>query len=331
MALDSQPGVLQDGREWVCRLKFQSFADDAWDARRARLDAIRSTNEWNRYVSCNPLPRPDNESHLNDFMAAEAASVPSSVNEALFRMHAALTIIHEIDQFSIMLIQAGSNADGLSMYKAKLYSMISSISDMATAWFLRHCDYFADEEGSVRHEEIVEACKWGLWLNINKNPRMKLLEFPVLGCSLEIVKQLALAPIAIRAQHLPTCDEHNSVCTNELIAVGLVMTFELLTLPPPSKATVNQWVMHMHSPLTNSINKIPYPIPPAGADPNTWTADEDVPPLTITVAGVPAIVQLSDDPLKVPLVPFTLDACSAPASLTTMHTTIRPGSLITST
>lgn len=253
---------------------------------------------------------------MNDFVAAEAASVPSSVNEALSRMQAALTIIHEIDKSSIMLIQSGSDVETLSKYKVKLYSMISSISDMMTAWFLHHCDYFADEEGGVRHEETVEACKWGLWLNINKNPRLKLLEFPVLGCSLEIVKQLALAPIAIRAQRLPTCEEHNSVCTNELIAVGPVMTFELLTLPPPSKATLNQWVMRMHSPLTNSINKIPYPVPPAGADPNTWTADEDVPPLTITVSGVPAIVQLSDDPLQVPLFPVSLRACSAPAPLT---------------
>lgn len=282
-----------------CRLKCQAFSDDASNARRERLEAIRCSDEWNRYISCNPLPSPENDSHVNDYLAAESTCVPASVKEALCRMHAALTIIQEVDHFSIMLAQAGSDTHALIKYKSQLYNLISSISDMMTAWFLQHYDYFVDEEGGVRHEEILEACRWGLWLNITKNPRLKLLEFPVLQCSLEIVKQLALAPVAIRAQHLPTCEQYNSVCTNELIALGPVMTFELLTLPQPSKATVNQWVMRVRSPLTNSINKIPYPIPPAGADSSTWIADEDVPPLTVTVAGAPTIVQLSDDPLQV--------------------------------
>lgn len=236
---------------------------------------------------------------MNDYLAAESSRVPSSVNDALSRMHAALTIIQEIDHMSIRMNQVDSGMEVLGQYKTGLYSLISSISDMVTAWFLHHCDYFADEEGGIKYEEIFEACHWGLWLNMNKNPRLKLLEFPMLRCSIEIVKQLALAPIAIRAQLLPTCEQRNTCCTNELIGVGPVIVFELLTLPAASKATVNQWVMRVHSPLTRSINRIPYPIPPAGADPTTWTADDDVQPLAITVTGVPDIVQLSDDPLKV--------------------------------
>lgn len=283
------------------RLKFQAFFDTATAARRERLEAVRSADEWSRFVSCNPLPYPENDRHVNGFLAAEANSSPENVTEALSRMHSAATIIQEIEHVSIRLNQAGADISTLNKYKAKLYNLISSISDKVTAWFLHHSDYFSDSEGGVKHEEIVSSCRWGLWLNINKNPRLKLLEFPILQCSVEIVKQLALAPVAIRAQLLPTSDDHNSVCTNELVAVGPAMMFELLTLPPPSKSSVNQWILRMHTPLTHSINKIPYPIPPAGADPNTWVADDDVQALAITVKGVPPIVQLGDDPLQVRL------------------------------
>eukprot|EP00892_Ulva_mutabilis_P007015 jgi/Ulvmu1/4686/UM002_0417.1 len=281
------------------RLKFQSLADEAFKARCTRLQSTKSADESTRYISCNPLPKPEDESCMADYLTAESSREPVSVNDALTRMHAALTIINEIDHISIRTNETGAGLPVLSKYKAGLYNLISSISDMVTAWFLYHCDYFADEEGAVKHEDIVHTCQWGLWLNINKNPRLKLLEFPRLQCSIEILKQVALAPIAIRAQLLPTSDAHNAVCTNQLVAIGNVMTFELLTLPPASKATVNQWVIRVQSPLSHSVSKIPYPIPPAGADPSMWTPDEDVPPLAIMVAELPSMVQLSDDPLQV--------------------------------
>lgn len=68
------------------------------------------------------------------------------------------------------------------------------------AWFLNHWDYFADEEGGVKHEAVGRHFALGVWVNVIKNPRLKQIEFPALRVAIDIQKQLALAPIAIRAQ-----------------------------------------------------------------------------------------------------------------------------------
>lgn len=264
------------------------------DAQEANLDSEAETKEWDRYISCNPLPKPTDESSISDYLAAEAATVPQSVEEAVSRMQAAMTVIREIESVNIWMTQLGRDKTSLLKQKRQLLKLVSHISDMATAWFLHRCDYFADEDGGIKFEHILTDCQWGIWLNVNKNPRTKMVEFPVLNFTLEIQKQVALAPVAIRVQLLPIIDEFNDVCTNELMAVGPIMTVDQLTLPPSSKPTVRQWIIRFHGPLTQSISKIPYPIPPTGADPNTWTSDEDVAPLTVTADVAPKLVQLGE-------------------------------------
>lgn len=52
------------------------------------------------------------------------------------------------------------------------------------------------------------------------------------------------------------------------------------------------------TPLSFNVQRIPYPIPPAGADPATYKAEEEPPPLGITFPFAPNIVLL-DHPVKV--------------------------------
>jgi cancer susceptibility candidate protein 1 len=268
-------------------------------ARQDHLSVISAGEQWNRYISCNPLPIPTNDSSLREFLASEAARVPESVEEAVVRMQGALSIIQELNAISIWLEQLGKDHSTLLQRKEQLFKLVSQISDMATAFFLHRCDYFADEDGGIRFEHKMGPCTWGIWLNVHKNPRTKMVEFPRLNINFEIQKQVALAPVAIRVQILPTVEEFNDVCMNELMAVGPVISLDLLALPPTSKPTVRQWVIRLHGPLTNAISKIPYPIPPAGADPYTWTSDEDIAPLTVTVDVKPKLVQLVQQDLQV--------------------------------
>jgi cancer susceptibility candidate protein 1 len=285
----------------LCRLEAEDLVADIIEARHSHLQFEGEIEEWDRYISCNPLPKPMDESSLSDYLVAEALAVPESVEEALARMQAAITVIREIDSVNVWLTQLGKDKVALLKHKRGLMKLVSHISDMATAWFLHRCDNYADEEGGIRFEHILNDCHWGIWLNVNKNPRTKMVEFPILHLNVEIQKQVALAPVAIRVQLLPIVDEYNDVCTNELMAIGPVMAVDLLTLPPSSKPTVRQWVIRFHGPLTHSISKIPYPIPPAGADPNTWTSDEDIAPLTVTADVEPKMMQFGDQEPQVPL------------------------------
>ena len=298
-----QPSSEMDCNIMVCldvyRLEAEDLVAKADKARQEHRSAIAAGEEWNRYISCNPLPIPTNDSSVRDFIAAEAATVPESVEEALDRMQAVLTIVQEIDAIRIWQAQLGSDHSTLLQRKEQLLKLVSQISDMSTAWWLHRCDNWMDEDGGIRFEHMLGTCQWGIWLNMHKNPRTKMIEFPTLNFNFEIQKQVALAPVAVRVQILPTIDEFNDVCTNELMAAGPVISVDLLALPPASKPTVRQWVIRCHGPLTHAISKIPYPIPPAGADANTWTTEEDIAPLTVTANVTPKLVQLGQQELQV--------------------------------
>lgn len=64
-------------------------------------------------------------------------------------------------------------------------------------------------------------------------------------------------------------DEFFARCANEHMAVGGVLYAELLALPPSAKH-VKTWVLRQVTPLSSAVARIPYPIPPAGADPATY-------------------------------------------------------------
>lgn len=94
--------------------------------------------------------------------------------------------------------------------------------------------------------------------------------------------------------------------SNEFMAVGGVFTVDLLGIPPAAKKTKG-WVMRNVTPLAAQVQRIPYPIPPAGADPATWRSEEEPPPFRFTLPLSPDLA-LFDNPLKVGW--WDADACS---------------------
>lgn len=45
---------------------------------------------------------------------------------------------------------------------------------------------------------------------------------------------------------------------------------------------VRGWTLRQVTPLSSAVQRVPYPIPPAGADPATYRAEEEPPPLGFT-------------------------------------------------
>jgi hypothetical protein len=68
---------------------------------------------------------------------------------------------------------------------------------------LQHSEEHADDKGDVLLTAQRGEQQLGLWANVHKNARFKLVDFGGLGMSVEIPKQLALANIALRVQVRP--------------------------------------------------------------------------------------------------------------------------------
>ncbi|KAG2431165.1 hypothetical protein HXX76_009694 [Chlamydomonas incerta] len=229
-------------------------------------------------------------------------------------------------------------AEALESDLRTLYGIINSRIDRLTAAVLHHCDEYANDKneiqlghvapmpawgpaaagagpagsqqqqqqggGAQEQQPAAEAgaggsFKWGVWVNTAKNPRLKAVEMPQLGVTLEIPKQIALANVALRVQQRsgPGVDEYFGRCANAWMAVGGLLAVDLLALPPGAKK-VRGWTLRQVTPLALNVQRVPYPIPPAGADPATWTSEEEPPPLGVT-APLPPDVVLLQEPLQV--------------------------------
>lgn len=51
---------------------------------------------------------------------------------------------------------------------------------------MQHMEDYEDETGGVQLSCHTSSFKYGLWVNISKNPRLKTVDFPQLGISFEV-------------------------------------------------------------------------------------------------------------------------------------------------
>ena len=51
---------------------------------------------------------------------------------------------------------------------------------------VQNMEDYQDESGGVQVCSQTSMLKYGLWLNTSKNPRLKTVDFPQLGISLEV-------------------------------------------------------------------------------------------------------------------------------------------------
>ena len=122
------------------------------------------------------------------------------------------------------------------------------------------------------------------------------MEMPQINLVVDVPKQIALANVALRFAHRELDGFFND-CSNDLMAVGGVAYADLLALPPPAKKT-KQWTLRLASSST-TVQRINYPIPPAGADPATYRSEEEVPPIGFTFPFSPNVILLPGEEVKV--------------------------------
>lgn len=250
------------------------------------LDARSQAASWERFLRCAHTPHPLERVQVNTFLARMAeASDTDDLHEAFVGCEDCRGMVLEARQELLAARLAGNDgwASTLAKDMQALYATINMRIDRATAHVLHHGDEFANERNEIQLGRVHGSFKWAVWVNTSKNPRLKQVEMPQVGAVVEIPKQIALANIALRLQHRlgGACDEFFVRATNEWMAVGGVVLPDLLALPPAAKK-VRTWTLRQVTPLASNVQRVPYPIPPAGADPLTWQSEEDPPPLGIT-------------------------------------------------
>ncbi|GIL57326.1 hypothetical protein Vafri_12587 [Volvox africanus] len=288
---------------------------------RSRNEALEAA-EWERFLRCVRVPAPRQRVEVTEFLLRMNDSVRDedsrNIDEAFRACEDCRTMILETRQALLdaryrVVGPAGPEEEATRKVRATpvdwtrelesdlraLFNIINARIDRFTAAVLHHCDEYANERNEIQLGHVAGTFKWGVWVNTAKNPRLKVVEMPQLGVTLDIPKQIALANVALRVQHRsgPASDEFFWRCGNQWMAVGGVLVVDLLSLPPGAKK-VRGWTLRQVTALASNVQRVPYPIPPAGADPLTWQSEEEPPPMGVT-APLPPDVVLLQEPLQV--------------------------------
>ncbi|EFJ46480.1 hypothetical protein VOLCADRAFT_92992 [Volvox carteri f. nagariensis] len=292
---------------------------------RSRNEALEAA-EWERFLRCVRVPAPRQRVEVNEFLLRMNESSREedsrSLEEAFLTCEDCRTMVLETRQALLetrnRVVGSGgpeeeASRKALESDIRELYAIINARIDRFTAAVLHHCDEYANERNEIQLGHVAGTFKWGVWVNTAKNPRLKVrvgvegeeggevrvVEMPQLDVTLDIPKQIALANVALRVQHRsgPAADEFFWRCGNQWMAVGGVLVVDLLALPPGAKK-VRGWTLRQVTALASNVQRVPYPIPPAGADPLTWQSEEEPPPMGVT-APLPPDVVLLQEPLQV--------------------------------
>lgn len=129
--------------------------------------------------------------------------------------------------------------------------------DRTTAVMIQKADEHASIKGEVLFQHQHNQIKYGLWVNVTKNPRIKRVDFSSIGLSTDLPKNLALTSVAIRMMHF-AFDYLAHKSLSEYQAVGGILYMELLALPPPPKK-VKGWTLRQITPLANNVSRLNYP------------------------------------------------------------------------
>ena len=265
-------------------------ADRAEALRRERA-AMLDAEEWERFVECGALPDVGSEAQTSAFLSDWREAPAAALEGTLAGCELAHRLALQLEREACAASARGDEKQAAwqRALKEAGRAMVLAKVDGATGDFLSHADEHANARNEVQYEHSAPSCKFGLWVNLAKNPRIKSIEFDALSITTELPKQLALASIALRvmqfSSELLTPQQPPLGASSPFMALGGVLSIELMALPQPPKK-VKGWTIRPVAEAGVPIVRQSYPTPAAGGDGMSGSA----PPLRITFTVAPTVL-----------------------------------------
>eukprot|EP00741_Cyanophora_paradoxa_P006968 tig00001065_g6741.t1 len=231
--------------------------------KRAEKD-IEVVESWRKYLECMERPQADDEADVRTYYNLWNEAGERRLATCMKEFQYAEEICKDLER---MMAHAAERHDERELERSRAHltrirDLITTRMDQCTAHLIQYADEHANAKNECQLWGQTDDFKFGLWVNLAKNPRVKQIEYPELGITSELPRGLALAPIAIRAfatSYDPFSQDH----PNGLSVLGPVISLELLALPPPPKKARGWTIRHVTALATN-VQRLPYPIPPQG-------------------------------------------------------------------
>jgi len=269
----------------------------------SEMTALNVDKEWKLFLACEELPDVLSEGDVNTYLTTWSEAPTGTLWQALPGCSQAITLVRSLLLSSAYAYSRGGvalkqHAWQMGLQKG-LLACLNAKLDGATAEFLQRSDEFYNKETQSCVAMLpAEGCRYGLWVNLAKNPRMKMIELPELSITIELPKALALASIAVRVtQYDDDVVSHYasaaSIANAKLMALGGILKVDLAQLPQAPKK-VKGYTLRAVNEMSHSVVPSEYPI--RGLDGSIPVA---APPLRISYALPDSVLLAEGYALKI--------------------------------
>jgi len=301
----------QQAEEWRlqseldAQLEAETAANADWVAsRQARLaseqEVALAATEWGRFVACNERPNVMSESEVNAFVTEWHERSREDIWTTLPTCTMATELLASMQVEGAHAHDRGDErmAAWQSELSTLIFDELLSKLDGATADFMLRAEEFMNAKHECCVTIAARGCRFGLWVNLAKNPRVKSIEYADISISCELPKSLALASIAVRIVQYETdfvspYASPESAAAATYMTLGGVVKIELLSLPPPAKK-VKGWTMRPVTEMSHTVLRQQYPVP--GAD---GLIPANAPPLRISYVIDKGVILREGEPQRV--------------------------------
>ncbi|KAJ3150288.1 Protein casc1 [Geranomyces michiganensis] len=267
--------------------------------RAARLVSIveekQKEIEWQSYLECRKMPNPKNERDLNTYLDQWAEETgagaegeddqgPPSLLPLFNELPAAELLCSEIEHqlHGSLDPLKETTATSLTAHLLRIRQLVHSKWDRATTQILQHVDQFAREPNeNFQLSASTHNYAFGVWGNLTKNPRHKVIEFGDLHMSTSLPKPLVLGNVSIRmlleSSFTATADFEDQAVVGKrppMSVIGGVLNLDLIEMPDLPK-TVDAWTIRPMLAHEGKITTIPYPFKKPPADEDEALPEED--------------------------------------------------------
>ncbi|KAJ3224433.1 Protein casc1 [Clydaea vesicula] len=228
--------------------------------------------DWIQHLDCSVLPDPKIEKDMNTFLSLLAQDNLIKENEPSLK-----NLFHLLPNVKILSLelekqmciaednQKTKEYARLHSHLVKLNEIINEKWDVLTADILQHIDYFTREPNeNFQLTESGSDFNVGIWGNVTKNPRFKVIEFTDQNMSASLPKPLALSSVGIRMLY-QLDSTVNTIYQENLIEGKLhmspvcgILLLDIVEFPELPKIVDNWNIRQILSP-NGKLKKLAYP------------------------------------------------------------------------
>jgi len=254
--------------------------------------------EWTSFMNCTHLPDVRKEADLSSYVVLWEEDVEPDLHRCLAQAQEAINVTTALEGL-VAQAQAVKDEELTTKYRdyiSRLDKLIVDKIDFATAHTLEHLDKHTTKDNTCQLSMNNALLRFGLWVNIAKNLRLKSIEYPELGLTTDIPRPIILQTVAVRMIHYRR-DPYSPFELGDYFTIGGVLVIEVLEVPErprvvkahvPDVKDAGTWNMIRITETSGTVVRQPYPV----VDPVTRIV-QSAPPMQVNYT-IPADVMLPE-------------------------------------